>query len=301
MARMSIDDLFLRDPRVRAMANALEWSKYEARGRLLDVFAVAYDRVDSGGEPILTPEEIDIAAEFDGLASAMMTHKLAVQVRGGLYIKGSDERTKYLSTRESSGRLGGIKSGESRRNKSKVTNKPNEGDLRSETKVTFGKNEGPLNPSASASASADPTASVSDGVTKIPRLPRGPRGTAKAAQSELKEIPERRRVTDAFNAYFAQTNNGSKPTWEGRPVKELSRLLSAHCADELVRRIGVLSTSPPKFPPQPWDFPTFAQHVDKVAAPTRGDPRGSSQAVLDRQLEHVRELEAEEAAQRQLP
>jgi hypothetical protein len=147
MARMSIDDLFLRDPRVRALATELGWSKYEARGRLLDVFAVAYDRVDTGGDPVLTAREIDIAAEWDGLADAMVKHNLAAPTRNGLRIRGT-ERTKYLATRESSGRAGGIKSGESRRKKAKL-----------QTKVTFAENEGPLNPS------------VPDPVPDLPSVP----------------------------------------------------------------------------------------------------------------------------------
>jgi hypothetical protein len=161
---MSIDDMFLRDPRVRALASEFGWNKYEARGRLLDVFAVVYDRVDAGGDGVLTPSEVDGAAEFDGLANAMVKHNLAVATRGGVRIKGSEERTKYLATRESSGRAGGVKSGESRRNKSKVT-----------AKVTFAKTEGPLNPSVPDVVPDDP---VADPVAVVPDpgpSPRKPR------------------------------------------------------------------------------------------------------------------------------
>lgn len=135
MARMSIDDMFLRDPRVKLLATSLGWSKYEARGRLLDVFAVVYDRVDAGEDDVLTAVAIDTAAEWDGLAARMLEVGLVEQVAHGLRIKGAHERTKYLATRESSGRKGGVKSGETRRKKAAER-----------AKVTFAKPEGPSNP-----------------------------------------------------------------------------------------------------------------------------------------------------------
>lgn len=136
MARMSIDDMFLRDPRVLKLARRLGWSKYETRGRLLDVFALVYDRVDAGAGELVTADDVDVAADFPGLAAAMEMEDLAVVVRDRVRVCGATERTKYLSTRESSGRAGGVKSGETRRKKAKLR-----------AKVTFEKNEGPSNPS----------------------------------------------------------------------------------------------------------------------------------------------------------
>ncbi len=146
MARMSIDDMFLRDPRVLRLAKACFWNKYEARGRLLEVFALVYDRVDAGADGVVSALDIDIAAECDGFAEIMIEHGLAERQRRGIRVRGAIERTNYLATRHDSGRLGGIKSGESRRNKSKVT-----------FKVTSEKTEGRVNPSAVPSASADPS------------------------------------------------------------------------------------------------------------------------------------------------
>lgn len=133
---MSIDDMFLRDPRVLKLARRLGWSKYETRGRLLDVFALVYDRVDSDSGELVTIDDIDIAADFPGLGDAMIQEELAVPARDRVRVCGATERTKYLATRETSGRAGGLKSAETRRNKAKVC-----------AKVTFNKNEGPSNPS----------------------------------------------------------------------------------------------------------------------------------------------------------
>ena len=141
MARMSIDDRFLRDPRVLRMGLALGWSKYETRGRLLEVFAIVYDRVNAGSEPLLTSADIDAAAEWPGLADRMVEFDLATPTRRGMiHVRGAKEHTNYLNTRVSAGRSGGIQSGETRRKKAIE-----------KSKVTFDLNEGRSNPSASAS------------------------------------------------------------------------------------------------------------------------------------------------------
>src|SRR3990167_6038364 len=117
MARMSIDDRFLRDPRVVRLANAMGWNKYEARGRLLEVYAIAYDMVDAGHEAVLQADDIDIAASSEGLAKQMLAMDLAVEIEPGkFYIRGAKHVTEYLVDKREAGRLGGIKSGESRRN-----------------------------------------------------------------------------------------------------------------------------------------------------------------------------------------
>lgn len=115
MARMSIDDKLLRDPRVLRLARGLGWSRRETVGALLDVFAVAYDRE----RDTLPTADIDVAAEREGFADAMFEVDLAEQVRGGVRIKGARERIKYLTAKVEAGRIGGLKSAETRRNKAK--------------------------------------------------------------------------------------------------------------------------------------------------------------------------------------
>ena len=225
MARMSIDDMFLRDPRVRDVADEFGWNKYEARGRLLDVYAIAYDRVDSGYEPLLTAREIDIASECTGLAAAMVKHRLASPTRNGLlYIKGSADRSKYLATRESSGRAGGIKSGESRRNKAKV-----------EAKVTFANSEGPSNPSPDLSLSLDP--SLDPTVDPDPKKKMS-LGWESAYSAD--ELAARDRVLERLGKRNEVKYEGSKKHTElivarlreGRTEDDLRRVI-AYCAEEL--------------------------------------------------------------------
>lgn len=113
MARMSIDDKFPRDPRVVRLGKALAWSRRETIGALIDVFQIAYDReID-----VLPEADIDTAAERDGFTVAMIEVGLAERMRGGgVRIKGAKSRIRYLTDKTEAGKLGGVKSGESRRN-----------------------------------------------------------------------------------------------------------------------------------------------------------------------------------------
>lgn len=116
---MSIDDSALRDPRVLRLAKRLGWSRRETLGALLDVWAVAYDRADS----VLPQEDIDIAAEQDNFSCDLVLVGLATQVDGGVRLRGAEDRIEYLNAKREAGRIGGLKSGESRRSKHEAKSK----------------------------------------------------------------------------------------------------------------------------------------------------------------------------------
>lgn len=113
MARMSIDDKFPRDPRVIKLGRRFGWSRREAMGALIDVYQVAYDRE----RDVLPAEDIDIAAEREGFVAVMVECELAEYVGSGVRIRGAAERIAYLNHKAEAGRIGGVKSGESRRNR----------------------------------------------------------------------------------------------------------------------------------------------------------------------------------------
>lgn len=75
----------------------------------------------------------------------------------------------------------------------------------------------------------------------------------------------------AFDAYYRAEHGGSKPTWNGKTTKLMASLVKAHGVEEVVKRIRILKTSPPKFPPAPWDMGAFSQHFDKLVT---GKPEG---------------------------
>ena len=129
---MAIDDMAIRDPRVAIMARLCGINRHEALGRLMEVWAVCYDRVTC----ILSELVIDTAAGLEGFAKHMVEAELAVLESGGrLRVKGAKQRISYLEAKAEAGRRGGLKSGESRRNSAKQT-----------AKVCFKQTEAPLNP-----------------------------------------------------------------------------------------------------------------------------------------------------------
>lgn len=112
MARMSIDDKFLRDARVVLLGRRFGWSRRETMGAMLDLFALAYDRE----EDVVSAAEIDVAAGQAGFADALIDVDLGAPDARGVRIKGAGERIEYLVAKREAGRKGGRKSGESRRN-----------------------------------------------------------------------------------------------------------------------------------------------------------------------------------------
>ncbi len=124
MARMSIDDKVLRDPRITALAKQLGWSRRETLGCLVaEVWSICYDQES----PVISPRMIDIAAGHDGFADALLDCELATRDRSGkLRISGAKERIEYLDHKKRAGREGGLKSGESRTKEPKQ--KPSSGE-----------------------------------------------------------------------------------------------------------------------------------------------------------------------------
>jgi hypothetical protein len=147
MARMSIDDMFRRDPRLARLAKLCGWSRRETRGAVEDVWSLCYDRV----VPYLPREDIETAALEDAIAppvcgsfvDAMIEVGLArkatpkdatcvradgtrlpwrdTRTRDRVYIAGTTERLAYLISRRESGAVGGRNSGQKRRGRAKHT------------------------------------------------------------------------------------------------------------------------------------------------------------------------------------
>lgn len=166
MARMSIDDKLTRDPRAIMLGRIYGWRRQEAIGRLIDVFALTYDRVSD----VLPLQEIDIAAEQEGFAESMVLVGLAERATTGLRIKGAAERIGYLLDSKESGRIGGVRSGESRRKQSKgKTKRPFEGPLKGQRSDPSPNHEGSTNP-PSPSPVPDPDSKSRAGEPRPHRL-----------------------------------------------------------------------------------------------------------------------------------
>ena len=112
MARMSIDDMIGRDPRITMLAQALGWSRRETVGCLVaEIWPITYDQKTA----VLAERVIDAAAGHIGFALAMVECDLATRDRSGkVAIRGARERIKYLDHKSDAGRQGGLKSAETR-------------------------------------------------------------------------------------------------------------------------------------------------------------------------------------------
>lgn len=284
MARMSIDDMLGRDPRLLRLAKACGWSKRETAGCLvLDVWPLCYDRERHE----LADVDVDVAADMDGFAQLMVNAGLAVRAKTGFVrISGAKERIRYLQAKRDAGYRGGLKSGESRKKEPKQNSSTSEAN----SKQTASKGQAPGNPSApdlpsasapvSASASALP--SVSDPPPALVLIPEGPAG------------PTRAEAIDAFHRAFKKRANGAKPTWGAKQIGQVDGLLAKHSPAEVIRRTEILFNSPPAFLAgcQP-DLSTLVLHFDKLAAPAQ-ERKSLAQSALDQQLERVRMLEEQE-------
>jgi len=117
MARMSIDDSVQRDPRITKLAKTLGWTRRETAGALIcEVWPICYDQRNHE----IVADLVDTATDRPGFASAMVDAGLARWLRGNrkVAINGARERIEYLDHKSAAGRIGGLKSGESRRQRS---------------------------------------------------------------------------------------------------------------------------------------------------------------------------------------
>lgn len=259
MARMAIDDMFVRDPRIVKVQRAVrastgaELTRHDVMGRLLCVFAIVYDRVDD----VLSVDDIDIAAELDGFAEAMIVAGLASRDRRGVLIRGANKRLEYLRTRSDSGREGGRKSGETRRNRAKQT-----------AKVTFEANEARPNP---PDLVPDPVPDL------VPDLP---------------PAPVRERAASRVRSPAAQLQPGWIPDRSAANVEAeaAAKARGVSLRDELanLRDWAADSGKPGK------DWNARWRRWIRTAKPAQRN--GHSLTPLEAQLERIRMLEAEEAA-----
>lgn len=104
VARMSVDDSALRDPKMLRLCKLLGWRPRETVGALVYVWAICYDRETAIVED---PADIDTAADHDGFAEAMISVGLATAEEAGLRLRGVEKRIAYLKDQRESGSRGG--------------------------------------------------------------------------------------------------------------------------------------------------------------------------------------------------
>ena len=212
MARMSTDDSLGRDPRLDHLAELCGWTRRETAGCLqLDVWPLCYDRVT----PNIPPGDIDRAANRSavtpvlfagGFSGALIESGFARQAtrndtvyhwvrddgsvidldwrdpswKGRVYLKGAADRIAYILKKQSSGRVGGKRSAESRGSK--------QAPLEAPLKHQAGKLNPSDLPSASPTVNTDPAtagAAPSGGLAEVKEK------TRRHAADRAAKIPDR--------------------------------------------------------------------------------------------------------------
>lgn len=106
--RVNVDEKALSEPRIKRMAKRLSAAKgreinhFEVLGRLVHVWMLSYQRRSS----VVDALDVDIVADMDGFAEAMMADEMAHRDDGGVYICGVSERIQFLGEQAERGKAG---------------------------------------------------------------------------------------------------------------------------------------------------------------------------------------------------
>ena len=123
---------------------------------------------------------------------------------------------------------------------------------------------------------------VSDGASLSGPRP-GPRprpGSGKGGGADAPAAPEvpepeetasHQEAVDTFHQAYLGAYS-SKPRWTDKQIGMMVQLVKSHGSAEVVRRIGILFTSPPSFLKGPHDVATLVQHFDKLVRPAAATP-----------------------------
>lgn len=105
--RINVDDIALRDPDInRRLPRFTGLSRFDAFGRLVHVWGLAYDRRSA----VLLMEDVDDVAEHGGYAAAMVLAGIADQVdEASIRVHGVADRISYLVKQAELGAKGGAK------------------------------------------------------------------------------------------------------------------------------------------------------------------------------------------------
>jgi len=244
---------------------------------------------------VVDPVIVDALLGVVGGCAVLVKAGLAEEVPAGLRIRGSEGQIEWLWNKRNAGRKGGRPKTASVPTPDDCSDDYNQEPAGShlQGRVTAEPNPPSLTTSPSDPPSEDQhVASPSAPLALEPQPTRKPRDKAKPVEGYTETVA-------VFDQAFRAASQGKKPTWTAIAGANLKRLLKAHGAAEVQRRIGVLFSSPPRWLSPPFTLETLVRHFDALAVSSaanqsRAGPRNQAEDQFQAQLRRVAELEARE-------
>jgi hypothetical protein len=106
MARINIDDQGRNDPRLKILGSLLGTSRFDARGRMEELWAYCTDRQTYEIEPHM----VAVLSEHESFASLMCDPRVnlgEVLANGNVYVRGTKGRIEWLGARRKAAKKGG--------------------------------------------------------------------------------------------------------------------------------------------------------------------------------------------------
>ncbi len=117
------------------------------------------------------------------------------------------------------------------------------------------------------------------------------KGSRPAREPKLEPVEGFRETVALFHDRYASACDGAKPTWGAKQGAQIKRLLKAHGAAEVGRRITTLFESPPPWLRPPFDIGTLVQHFDKLSIASEQKASAGDDGAVGRQLKRIAEYE----------
>ena len=217
---MLIDLRFKSDVRIKALASRLGMPFHDALGRLLCVWQLCYQNASTD----VHAHAIDMAAEHDGFASAMLRERLAThRDEGFLYVHGSHRAIDPKNLEQNTEKHQIVERAHVRTY------------VGAHVRAPF------LSPVLENVLSVEEREGDRGGLEGKEGTVRAPRKTRAMTKAE------RQPAMDAFVERYVKAYSKLRPKWTARDVRQIDDLIRAYGTDEVVRRIHVMFDYPPEW------------------------------------------------------
>lgn len=274
-----------KEERVLVIADIAGYSRHEAMGRLIDMWAWCADRRLEDA-----PEDCEGYAVSDAVVCRFLGPLGVEAILGGhcdefalgerreddlIYLRGTSDTVSRLRAHRNSASAGG---------KARVTTT----DVTRRGGRFVGRRTKPpaarvLSTSCAGAVDQLATSRPPAVTSEIPDPdPRSQEELSLAPKPAPRPKSSHAQAVEAFDSRY-RAKFGSKPTWGDMQGKIVSTLLKQHDVSEVVKRIAILFEAPPPFLANgPPDVATLIQHFDKLSVPHRATSPATSNRPPER-------------------